>query len=450
MNSSTSYLKNVSLKFVSGGIGLLLSTASGMIVARTLGAEGNGTAALLLLIPNMIAWVTNLGVGRANGYLVGARKHPLQKLVGNSLSLVVIISLLVGTAYWIVMPISLQFLSDSNITRPMLTLAFLGVPLAILEMYLEGLLLGLERIAQLSLVTIIRFSSLLALNVVLILVFGLDVWGVLLSAIATFGICSVIYAFFLRDKARMQPNLNLKALQAALTFGLQGHVGNVLHFLNLRLDVFIVSFLAGARSVGLYVVATALAELLTCFSASFSFVLFPRTASSDQETASRFTPRVVRLSTLITIVAAVGMFLVSRPLITAFYSEEYLPALYPLWILLPGVVSLGYAGVIYSDLGGRGRPYYSTYGALVSLLITGGLDLWLIPRWNIIGAALASSAAYTANAVIAAYFYLRVTGTEPANLLLIRKGDIKAGFDAGHEMALSLNQAFRAWWPLKG
>jgi stage V sporulation protein B len=450
MNNSTLYLKNVSLKFVSGGIGFLLSTASGMIVACALGAEGNGTAALLLLIPNMIAWVTNLGVGRANSYLVGGRKHPLQTLVGNSLSLVLIISLLVGPAYWMAMPISLRFLSDSSISRPMLALAFLGVPLALIETYLEGLLLGLERIAQLSLVTIIRFSSLLALNTVLVLVFRLDVWGVLLSAIATFGICSTIYAFFLKGEARMQLSLSLKALKAALVFGLQGHVGNVLHFLNLRLDVFIVSFLAGARSVGIYVVAIALAELLTYFPASFSFVLFSWTASSDHETASRFTPRVVRLSTLITIVAAVGMFLVSRPLITLFYAEEYLPALYPLWILLPGVVSLGYAGVIYSDLGGRGRPDYSTYGALVSLLVTVGLDLWLIPRWNIIGAALASSAAYTANAAMAACFYLRLTGIEPANLLLIRKGDIKAGFDAGHEMALSLSEAFRAWRPPRG
>ena len=450
MDDSKSYLQNVSLKFVSGAVGFVLSTASGMIVARVLGAEGNGTAVLLLLIPNTIAWFTNLGVGRANGYLVGSKKHTPQTLIGNSLSLVAIISLLTGVACWSAMPLSLQYLSDSSINRPMLTLAFLIVPLALLEMYLEGLLLGLERIAQLSLVTITRFFSLLALNVVLVLIFRLDVWGVLLSAIAASGICAVIYSYSLGNVVRIRPGFNLKALKAALAFGIQGHVGNILHFLNLRLGVFIVNFFAGARSVGLYAVATALAELLPFFSAAFSFVLFPKTASSDAETASRFTPGVVRLSAFVTLTAAVGLFLVSRPLITLFYSEEFLPSLYPLWILLPGVVSLGYAGVIHSDLGGRGKPYYSTYGALVSLFITVGLDLWLIPRWNIIGAALASSAAYTANAVIAAYFYLRVTGTEPANLLLIRKGDIKAGFDAGHEMALSLNQAFRAWWPLKG
>jgi len=449
VNGSKSYLKNVSLKFMSGAIGFILNTASGMILARVLGVEGSGTAVLLLLIPNTLAWFANLGVGRANGYLVSAKKRTPQTLMGNSLSLAAIIGLLAGAAGWIAMPLSLQYLSDNNITRYMLTLAFLAVPLSLLEMYLEGLLVGLERIAQLSLVTIIRFFSLLALNVILVLILRLDVWGVILSAIATPGICVAIYAYFLRNEARMRPGFDLKALKAALAFGIQGHVGNILHFLNLRLDVFMVSFFADVRSVGLYAVATALAELLTYFSAAFSFVLFPRTASSNPETASRFTPKVARLSALITIVAAVGLFLVSRPLIGLFYSEEFLPSLYPLWVLLPGMVSLGYAGVIYSDLGGRGKPSYSTYGAMVSLFVTVGLDFLLIPRWNIVGAAMASSAAYTTNAVMAVYFYLRETGAKPADLLFIRKSDMRVGLDVGCEMALSLNRAFRAWWPLR-
>lgn len=450
VDGSKSYLKNVSLKFMCGMIGFVLSIASGMIVARMLGAKGNGTAALLILIPNTVAWFTNLGVGKANGYFVGAKKHTLQTLVGNSLSLVAIISLLTGAAGWVAMPLSLQYLSDSNINRSMLTLAFSIVPLSLLEMYLEGLLLGLERIAQLSLVTVTRFFSLLALNVLLVVVLGLGVWGVLFSAIAAPSICVVIYFYLLRHDARMRPGFDVRALKAALVFGLQGHIGNVLHFMNLRLDVFIVSLFAGTRSVGLYAVSTALAELLPHFSTAFSFVLFPRTVSSDPETASQFTPGVARLSAFITIVAAVGLFLVSRPLITLFYSEKFLPSLYPLWILLPGMVSLGYAGVLHSDLSGRGKPYYSTYGALVSLFVTVGLDLWLIPRWDIIGAALASSAAYITNAAIAVCFYLSETGTKPADLLLIRKSDIRTGLNAGREIAPSLNQAFRAWWPLKG
>jgi len=446
MNASESYLRKVLLKFISGTMGFILSTASGIIVARALGAEGNGTASLLVLIPSTVTWFINLGIGRANGYLLGTKKHTLQTLMGNSVSLAALISLLVGVIGWMTMPLYLPLLSESNINWSMLCLAFLVVPPSLLESYLAGLLLGLERIAQLCLVTIARFSASLVLNVLLVLVLGLGVWGVPLSAIAIPCICVAIYFYFLREDAKMGVDFDLRAFKDALVFGIQGHVGNILHFLNLRFDMFIIAFIVGTESVGIYAVATALAELLPQSSTAFSFVLFSRTASSDPETANRFTPRVVRLSIFVTAMAAMGMLLMSRSLIAFFYSEEYLPALRPLRILLPGMVSLGYAGVIYSDLGGRGKPYYSTYGALASLLVTVGLDCLLIPRWDIIGAALASSAAYTTNAVMAACFYLRETRTKAADLLLIRKGDIRTGLNAGREMALSLNQAFRAWW----
>ena len=42
------------------------------------------------------------------------------------------------------MPLYLRYLWDNGINKPMLILAFLVVPLTLLEMYLEGLLLGLE------------------------------------------------------------------------------------------------------------------------------------------------------------------------------------------------------------------------------------------------------------------------------------------------------------------
>jgi len=92
----------------------------------------------------MIASLRSLGVKNANGYLAGARKHTPQALVGNSLSLSITISLLTGIAYWVAMPLSIKFLSDSDISRYTLILAFLIVPLSLLEMYLNGILLGLE------------------------------------------------------------------------------------------------------------------------------------------------------------------------------------------------------------------------------------------------------------------------------------------------------------------
>jgi len=216
-----------------------------------------------------------------------------------------------------------------------------------------------------------------------------------------------------------------------------------LQFLNYRLDHFIVSYLVGVAGVGFYVVATSLAELVWYLPDAFGFVLFPRTASSDLETARQFTPRIVRISAFATVVAALVLFLGSRLAITALYTEDYLPSLRPLWALLPGVVALSYSKVIFSDLGGRGKPFYGTLASLLSLVVTLGLDLLLIPELGIAGAAVASSLGYAANAVLAIVFYVRVTGHRLADLLVVQKDDIAASLSAGRDAILMIAHLIR-------
>jgi O-antigen/teichoic acid export membrane protein len=190
-------------------------------------------------------------------------------------------------------------------------------------------------------------------------------------------------------------------------------------------------------------VAVSLAELLWYLPDAFGFVLFPKTASSEPEAARQFTPKVARLSAFITAVAAVGMFLLSRLVIVVLYTEEYLPSLYPLWILLPGVVALSYSKVIFGDLGGQGKPRYGTYASLLSFLVTLGLDLLLIPRWGIVGAALTSSLAYTTNAAVAVASYVSVTGNSLTDVLLIQRSDVQASLSAGQQMALAICRSLR-------
>jgi len=65
-----------------------------------------------------------------------------------------------------------------------------------------------------------------------------------------------------------------------------------------------------------------------------------------------------------------------------------------------------------ADIAGRGKAEYSSLFAILSLSVTILLDLVLIPRMGIRGAALASSAAYlfnTALVAIALKYLLKVS-----------------------------------------
>lgn len=437
--STNSYLTNVSLKFAGGAAGFVLSTVSSVIVARTLGVSGQGTFALVVLIPTMIASLSSLGISNANGYLVGSRKHAVGALVGNSISLTAILTTLTGLLFWLAMPVTIRFLSESNVDKQTLGLAFLIVPLSLMEMYLNGILLGMERIAHLSIVSIARFGSLLVLTICLVIVLRGGVRGALFATIGSTVLAVAMQFFFLRNDTKIGVGLDWQALRDSLSFGVQAHLGTVVQFLSARLDVFVLNLFAGPSDVGLYSVATTVAGLLSYFPQAFGFVLFPRTASSDSETARQFTPKVARLSTLVTVVAVVGMFAVSGPALTLLYGEEYRPSLRPLWVLLPSAVLVGFSLVLFSDLAGRGKPYYGTIASIVSTLVTVGGNLLLIPRLGIVGAAIAVLLSRSANATVAIWAYLAVSHNRFVDILLIRKSDVAVGLNLGSRLIRRLS-----------
>jgi O-antigen/teichoic acid export membrane protein len=438
------YMQNVAVKSLSGAIAFVMNYAAGAVMARALGAEGYGTVTMLVLVPTAIAMLGSLGVDKANGYLAGAKKHAPEALLNNAVMLTVVITLLTGIGYWVFLPYTMMAVSVDGTGRPLLILVFLAVPFSLLEAYLQGILWGQERITQLSVVSIIRFASLLILNVVLILGLGLGVWGAVLAAVSTPGICAAMYLLLLRKDISLRWHWEKKVVQDSLVFGIQAHLGSVLHFLGSRLDVFVINIFLGASDVGFYAVSVALAEMLLYVPMAFAFALFPKTAASDSETAKRFTPRVARLSGLFTIATAMGLFLVSKLLIVLLYTDEFLPAMYPLWILIPGAVAASYAQVIFSDLGGRGKPYYATLAAFLSLFVTVGVDFLLIPRWGIIGAATASSLSRLTSAAVAVVIYLRLTGNRLGDVLFIQKRDIGDGLDSGRRAILSVRKSLHA------
>ena len=83
--------------------------------------------------------------------------------------------------------------------------------------------------------------------------------------------------------------------------------------------------------------------------------------------------------------------------------------------LLPGVVLLGAGKVLTNDIAGRGYPHYNSIVAGLTLVITVALDLLLIPRMGILGAALASSAAYSSTFLLSMMFY-RIVSRRPAGM----------------------------------
>jgi O-antigen/teichoic acid export membrane protein len=167
-----------------------------------------------------------------------------------------------------------------------------------------------------------------------------------------------------------------------------------------------------------------MAELMIFIPVSIFLSLFPMVASQSAAEANRLTSASCRHTLFLTLICALAMATLGPLVIRYLYGERFAGAVLPLLILLPGVVMLSQAYILYSDLNGRGKPEASAISALLALVVTVGLDFVLIPRYGIAGAAVASTCAYGVEFLAAGAFFLRTSGMRWRDILVFRKSDL--------------------------
>jgi Na+-driven multidrug efflux pump len=93
--------------------------------------------------------------------------------------------------------------------------------------------------------------------------------------------------------------------------------------------------------------------------------------------------------------------------------------------LLPGIVIFSVANVLAAYIAGIGKPRLNLYVSGISLIITITLDFALIPKLNIVGAAIASTVSYSVAAFMLIFFFIRETGVPLRQVLLPSSDDLE-------------------------
>jgi len=401
------------------GLGFLI----GVINARVLGPSGKGTVALAVLVPTFASQFLRFGVDVANVYFLGSKKHALQAILGNSLMVVVATTMVAVPVYIICIPLISDTIA-AGVEPSLLLLAGLLLPLSLLVGHLSPIFLGLQRVKKYNFIALWGKVTAFFFIVVLVVVLSLGVVGAIWATILA---SLLVVSWALKELSKevsVKPTLNPGLLKESISLGFRAYLGNVVQFFNYRLDMFVVNYFIGVANVGFYSTAVTGAELLWYIPQAVATILFPRTAATGVEEAKLFTPKVCRNTFLITLIAALGLSIVSKPLILFIYGEAFAPSVIPLWLLMPGVVALSISKILTSDLAGRGLLQYGAYSSAISLVATVICDLVLIPRWGIAGAAVASSISYCIATLVVLFFYVRISGNGLAVVLIPRKEDV--------------------------
>lgn len=393
-----------------------------VLVTRVTGARGRGVYTLVYALANLASMITALGISWAGIYYIGKRLFPLADVASTLLT----VSLAAGGVAVAGLAAAFFLFRSSYFHDVSLTQAVIMLVLAAIIQLMttsSSIVLGMNRPLHFAGLSLLQFGVALVLQGILALVGSLTATSALVALSIGAASSAVVGLVLVGREVPLRLGLDSKILRSFFNFGIRGYIANLMQFMNYRLDALIVNGLLGLVSLGFYSIATAMAEALWYGANALALVLFPHVSSLERKEADRITPVVCRNAIFMTLVGALLMFVVSRQLILVVFGSGMTPALHPLWLLLPGIVTLTAAKVISSYLSGIGKPTYSTYVGAGTVILTVILDLLLIPRFGINGAAVASSIVYTLTAATYIWILRREAGAGLLETMVVRPSD---------------------------
>lgn len=397
---------DVVLMFVSQGLTLFLTIASSALVARALGPGGRGIYAAAFAFAAILVQFGSFGVATANAHFVASHQARTRDLISNSVLIAVSFGaalVLIGATIKFVFPSAVQGVSWTE-----LLVALAAVPFALLQMFLQGVLLGEGRMLPYNLVAIA--TGLASFAVLLVGIAALD-WGVAeLLAIITgnYALAATLYLYFLRSHGPPLAGFRRSLAESMLSYGFRIHLAAFMSFLVINIDLLMVNGFLGSDQSGYYSLVAALVSGLTMLPVVVGVSLFPRISggSEDSTTASVF--RNLSLIYGALCLSAILFVPLAVRLLYGPQFENEVPYLFN-WIV-PGAFALGMLSVLSHHFAGRGFPWEAVHAWVPGVVFNIVANAILLPIYGTVVAPITSTITYSIVLGLYMRMFARETG----------------------------------------
>lgn len=393
LSSAGAVAQSVAAKFVIIGI----NAATGIITARALLPAGRGELAAMILWPVFLANISTFGFPSALTFQMKSNPKRSSELLGAAFLLAILASagvMLLGFSFmhsWIPQyPLKVILYAQFLVTAiPLTSLLNVGRS-AFIARGDFGVVNGLLVCAP---------ALTLALLLVLLLAHLLTPYTAAIAYVPV-GIVPVVWMGW-RLWHLVKPSLKSLGNSARLLFsyGIRSYGIDLCGTMALYVDqVIVVRFLMPDK-MGIYVVALSVSRLLNVFHQSVVMVLFPKAVGQTPEAVRKMTSRAMRMSTMLTASAGLGIAIFGSQVLSLLYGSEYRGAALLLRILVAEVILTGATLVLSQAFMALSRPGIVTALQLTGLLLVVPLMFILVPRYGIAGAGIALLLSTTARFV---------------------------------------------------
>jgi len=249
--------------------------------------------------------------------------------------------------------------------------------------------------------------------IILFVILGYGAVGAIFGLILTYLLSSVLIFFFLRKTITKELHSYFLVTRKLFSFSKNLFGANAINLIQNQTDTLMIAYFLTATEVGYYSIAISLLRFFPLIPLAIQKVTYPTTSFLFSEKnygkINLLFDRSQKYSTYILTPLALIVIFFGRDLIDLLFGSQFRFALLPLYILLFARLIRGCLDVpLGGSLSAAGKPVLVMKFTLFSAILNIILNIILIPKYGIVGAALATSLSLILGSVLNLIFTIKI------------------------------------------
>ncbi|MBN1214463.1 MAG: polysaccharide biosynthesis C-terminal domain-containing protein [Candidatus Lokiarchaeota archaeon] len=421
--------RKFSISIVSKIATIVFALLTSVFLSRNLGPEQYGVLRFILLIVTTSYLIGNFGI--LESVTQSLAKKYLEK--GPAIIISIFWSILLFLIIIIVFIIYSLLSKSVPLYNSILIPVFLFILISILNQASFSVLLGLDKINHYNILTLIKNVLYFTFIILIIINNQLTIENIIFCQIIVSLIIVICITYIIKPEIKRQNiqdlwHLDIKKL---IKNGILIYISNLSSFLNYRFDMFMLKIFTSFKDIGLYSIAVQMIEKLWIIPESIRNIIYLEIAGKRRN--EEFVLIIFRINLLIMLIICTFIIIFAHPLIIFLFSTSYEGSVIPLIILMPGIFFFSFSKILAAYFLGIDEIKVNLKSSIISSVLNIFLNLLLIPKFGIMGAATATTLSYSSGAYYHLYKFKSIANVNTVDLILIKKTDLLLFYQAARK-----------------
>lgn len=184
-------------------------------------------------------------------------------------------------------------------------------------------------------------------------------------------------------------------------YGWKTQLSAFVQFLNYRLSFYFLEYFEGIASVGIFSIGVTFSEAIWTITRSIAVVLYSDVVNSkSREGSIEKTKSSIKLTVILMLGFILGILIIPSEVYVMIFGNEFKDTKEIMLLLSPGIFAIAVSDMVGHYFSGIRELKILNVKSIVGLVVTVVFSFIAIPRWEILGACLATTSSYLVSAFL--------------------------------------------------